>query len=215
MQRVTRITLSKAEFERFRPLNGHVLVLGNQDVETMKGKHVRLFVDNTYKPERHQKVHNVVVKVPDKPYNQEKFKSSIDVMEGEKVIINYFPVMQSIIIDVEDVIYRLVPYNWLIMSVDSGKMLNDWIMVDKIIEKPESTIEMSGKESRKYFHVVKGFSGTFLYLDKKGIPLEPKPGDKVVLRDSAVLPLEDELHLEYDGSKHYVTRAYKVLSILN
>jgi len=297
------ITLTPKQFNRLRPISGHIVVKSSLDMTTVQYKELKLYVDTSFKPERHQEIINVVEKIPDnRRYSSPEYESTIMVEPGDRVIVNYFPILQAPLLEVDGQIYRVIPYYWVICKMvrgiiidvtkfkDSQKvldqymkqgvaivetkgvvvpadifdgsnvnphhrdevglvkssydaprlpmthddevgkikwntvppqelntaiMLNDFIMVDKIsLEQHDIEIEANRKTSLTHYRVIHpNYDRRFNYKDRPDNNLVPNAGDVVVLRDSSVFPLEDDLHLHFDGEKHYVARLWKVLSI--
>ncbi len=223
------IKLSPEEFSKLQPLNGHIIVRSSQDMTKMTFKQLVLEVDIEYKPENHQEIFNIVEKVPPNGrYESQELRSDVAVLPGDRVIINYFPILQAPVILVGDVVYRMVPYCWVILirresinPLDGKKkewtvMCNDFLMVDKIpLPQSELELEIHKVHSKLYYEVIvanrnEGFS----YLKRSNSLLWPVEEDVVTLRDIAVFPLESDGHLYLDGKKHYVAKAWKVLSIV-
>ena len=220
------IRLSPDEFSRLRPMNGHLIVSTEQDVNNIELAGVKLYFDGSYNPENNQAVINRVVKVPDDAvWKSGDFTSEIIVNVGDLVWINYFSVLQATTILVETKEYLVIPYRQCYMGLVEAEdgtnyvMLNDYVLLDPVVKINTNPliIESKRKAIAKHFFNVERvpFYGSYAYSGPQSECIDLKPGDIAFMLDSSNFKLEHPPHYVYDSKIHYVSRIQKVLAVVN
>ena len=203
----------------------------NESINLKDGS--RLYIDTTFDPEKHATVTGEVIAIPKtlrytgKPNQGTPWKTTIEVREGDKVVLYYLsvtncfrPESYKAIIDGDDR-YVFVLYQNILAMVRDGQLIptNGYCLVEPI-ENPEWTktkerLAKSGLEAvrlteRSNTGVVYGrikYCGlpSEAYVDSKhsddGVNISP--GDIVVMRRISDIPLEYDLHAKIDGGKKY------------
>ena len=134
--------LTKEEFDNFKPLNNNVLI--HIEVENDKydfGNGHELFLIKDFNRADHTQVIGFVKRVPDRLYySREKskeaysmpWKTDLEVMEGDRVWINYFAVMSALghadnldtqCYEYNDDVFILIPYHELVCAEDNDGIL--------------------------------------------------------------------------------------------
>jgi len=220
------IRLSPDEFSRLRPMNGHLIVKTEQDVNNIEIAGVKIYFDGSYNPENNQAVINRVLKVPDDAiWRSIDFTSEIIVSPGDLVWINYYSVMQATTILVEKDKYLLIPYRQCYMALveeEEGpkyEMLNDYVLLDPVVKINTNPLIIESKRkaiSKRFFNVERvPFYGSYAYSGPQSECIDLKQGDIAFMLDSSNFKLEHPPHYVYDKRIHYVSRIQKVLAVVD
>jgi len=153
---------------------------------------LKLYLDTSYQPDWHRKIHAEVVALPDRIDRDHYAYQGItrQVEKGDRIYFHYLSLTPHNRIEMNGQDYYLVDYYYIFCRVKNEQLeaLNRWVLVEPITEEPEETasglITNAFSETSTRIGIVRHIG-----QPKKGEPeLGVKAGDKVLFsRDSDFL----------------------------
>jgi co-chaperonin GroES (HSP10) len=219
--------LTRRDFERFKPLANYVLVkpaMGNSKLELPSG--VVLFLDTSYDENKHAETRGTVVRTPMKltfdkkdPHHTMDWKTEIELQEGDDIIYHYLSAANAVgdgeYIDCEGEIYFLIRYDQIFVAKRGEDVIpvNGFILVEPMAEDvklnhglilPDYLKER--KDSKKGIVKYIGSCNQAYLPDAWANVVDQdniRPGDLVVYDPHCDIPLQYDLHANFEGKKTF------------
>lgn len=186
----------------------------------------KLLIDYTYNPSQHQCVVGEIVKTPEKFTEPNLFTKrdgiewlpALDVVAGDKVIVDYFKVLQNfgtlahryidnptdMYIHWDGEYYVFVPYHELFCKLDPVVPLNGWVIYEAI-----TLNNTFGEYTKTYISQNTGIvryvgKPNVKYVDGRDDVTGLEAGDKIVFKKGMYRKLENDIHATLDKNLYLV-----------
>jgi hypothetical protein len=205
---------------KLKPVNDKVIFSNGKE----------LLIDHTFNPASHQNVIAEVVKLPEKftkPSPESKKEGiewlpQLDLKIGDKVIVDYFLVLQNfgklvhryidkpneMYLEWKGEYYVFVPYHEIFTRLDPIVPLNGWVIYEGIHKEVNAL-----KYKKTYLEVNRGIvkyvgKKNLEYVDDKSDVDGLAPGDEIVFKKGMYRKLENDVHATLDKNLYLVQRRY-------
>jgi len=240
--------LTKEEFASFKPINNNVIIeciIPKEEIRPsglIIPKDVDYFIANSVESANHIDTsahldrYGIVTKVPDKLiYNPKKgydwlmpWETEVEVQVGEMVWFDYYHGKHCPFIQVENKMYRMINYRYLIVAkhsimysvadiiADIVLPLNGFCLFEQVFESPSSQLIVDKHLNKKQGIVKYLGNRNKSYVSRKRFDdIDLQVGDKVIFRNETECLLENENHYKFDNVPLRYNQRADVLGIIN
>lgn len=210
------------DISRIIPRNNYLIVRANKEEKYLKlTDELTIQIDTSFEPEKHSATYGDVVSVCDGL--DEHLQTDMEVKVGDRIFFHYLCILNCIrdkkFIVCDGVPYFMVSYGSTYCSRRKDEVipLNGYLMVEPVDDGIDEIVDglympdSLKNNNHKNMGIVK-YAGVPL----KGEKALTKPGDKIYFTKAANVPLQYELHNDFEGNKTFYRMKYdNVLAILN